>query len=216
MPKSKRAKVVSLTQTDRKGLETKKQLVQQVHDACDEYDRVFIFSVENMRNSKLKEVRTLWRDSRFFFGKNKVLSIAFGLGPETEYRTNLHKLTQWLVGNVGVLFTNRSKADVEKWFSTYQSKEYARSGNKATQAVNLVAGPLPQFSHALEPQLRKLGLPTSLQRGVVTLDKDYCICEKDAVLTPEQARLLKLFEHPMATFKIKLLASYDSEEVQGY
>ena len=26
----------------------------------------------------------------------------------------------------------------------------------------------------------------------------------------------KLFEHPMATFKIKLLASYDSEEVQGY
>ena len=94
MPKSKRAKVVSLTQTDRKGLETKKQLVQQVHDACDEYDRVFIFSVENMRNSKLKEVRTLWRDSRFFFGKNKVLSIAFGLGPETEYRTNLHKLTQ--------------------------------------------------------------------------------------------------------------------------
>ena len=80
-----------------------------------------------------------------------------------------------------------------RWFSTYQSKEYARSGNKATQAVNLVAGPLPQFSHALEPQLRKLGLPTSLQRGVVTLDKDYCICEKDAVLTPEQARLLVRF-----------------------
>lgn len=94
MPKSKRAKVVSLTQTDSKGLGTKKELVQQIHDACDEYARVFVFSVENMRNAKLKEVRMQWRDSRFFFGKNKVMSIAFGLDPETEYRTNMHEISK--------------------------------------------------------------------------------------------------------------------------
>ncbi|EGD76094.1 mRNA turnover protein 4 mrt4 [Salpingoeca rosetta] len=216
MPKSKRAKVVSLTQTDRKGLQTKKALVQQIHDACDEFARVFIFSVENMRNAKLKEVRTGWRDSRFFFGKNKVMSIAFGLDPESEYRTNMHEISKRLSGNVGVLFTNRPREDVEKWFKTYEVKDYARAGNPSTQAVRLMAGPLPQFSHALEPQLRKLGLPTSLKRGIVTLEKDYTICEKGVTLSPEQARLLKLFEHPMATFRINLLAVYDEEAVQDY
>jgi mRNA turnover protein 4 len=42
----------------------------------------------------------------------------------------------------------------------------------------------------MEPQLRKLGLHTSLKRGVVTLDLDYEVCKKGAKLTPEQAQLL--------------------------
>lgn len=42
----------------------------------------------------------------------------------------------------------------------------------------------------MEPQLRKLGLHTSLKKGVVTLDTDYVICKKDDKLTPDQARLL--------------------------
>eukprot|EP01147_Barroeca_monosierra_P009857 gene9857-2048_t len=216
MPKSKRAKVVSLTQADKKGLETKKALIDQIHGACDEYARVFIFSVENMRNSKLKEVRMQWRDSRFFFGKNKVMCRAFGLEPTTELRTNMHKLSQRLTGNVGVLFTNRPRELVDKWFEKYEVKDYARSGNAATQTVRLIAGPLPQFSHALEPQLRKLGMPTSLQRGIVTLDKDYVVCTEGTPLSPEQARLLKLLEHPMATFRIKLICVYDNEDVTDY
>ena len=56
----------------------------------------------------------------------------------------------------------------------------------------------------MEPQLRKLGLHTSLKKGVVTLDEDFQICKKGDKLTPEQARLLKLFEHMQAEFKIKV------------
>jgi hypothetical protein len=42
----------------------------------------------------------------------------------------------------------------------------------------------------MEPQLRKLGLHTSLKRGIVTLDTDHQICKKGDKLTPEQAQLL--------------------------
>lgn len=52
------------------------------------------------------------------------------------------------------------------------------------------AGPLTQFQHTMEPELRKLGLHTSLKKGVVTLDTDYKICKKGDKLKPEQARLL--------------------------
>ncbi len=42
----------------------------------------------------------------------------------------------------------------------------------------------------MEPQLRQLGMRTSLKKGIVTLDVDYEICKKGDKLTPEQARLL--------------------------
>lgn len=46
--------------------------------------------------------------------------------------------------------------------------DYSRSGNIATQEVTLEEGALPDFSHSMEPQLRQLGLPTSLKKGKVS------------------------------------------------
>jgi mRNA turnover protein 4 len=50
--------------------------------------------------------------NRFLFGKNKLVSLAFGRGPESEYKEKLHKLCPHLSGNVGLLFTNSSKEEV--------------------------------------------------------------------------------------------------------
>ena len=62
-------------------------------------------------------------------------------------------------------------------------------------------GPLPQFAHSIEPQLRALGLPSALQKGVVHLLQDHIVCREGDVLTSEQARILKLLGHHQATFK---------------
>lgn len=43
--------------------------------------------------------------------------------------------------------------------------DFARAGFEATELVTLPEGPLPQFSHAIEPHLRQLGLPTALKNG---------------------------------------------------
>lgn len=51
----------------------------------------------------------------------------------------------------------------------------------------------------MEPQLRKLGLHTSLKKGVVYLDSDFTICKKGDKLNPEQARLL------VGQFKLNIL-----------
>ncbi|XP_031552981.1 mRNA turnover protein 4 homolog [Actinia tenebrosa] len=210
MPKSKRNKIVSLTRTKKKGLETKSGLVKEVQDCIDEYKDIYVFSVENMRNSKLKDVREEWKHSRFFFGKNKVMIIALGKTPEDEYRENLHELSKRLKGQCGLLFTNQSKEDVVSWFKDYSIMDFARSGNKAVYDFTINAGPLDQFPHSMEPNLRQLGLPTSLQKGVVTLLNDYNVCKEGDVLTPEQARILKLFGNPMAEFHISLTCRWSN------
>ena len=206
MPKSKRNKVVSLSKSTKKGFELKKDLVSQVQACCDEYSAIYVFSVENMRNQKLKEVRQAWRTSRFFFGKNKVMTVALGRTKEDEYKENLNKVSEQMVGNVGLMFTNESDEKVREWFDTFAVPDYARSGNKATKTVTLPAGPLDEntYPHSMEPTLRSLNLPTELKKGVINLTSDYTVCKEDEILSPEQCRILKHFFKQLADFQLVL------------
>ncbi len=52
-----------------------------------------------------------------------------------------------------------------RYFEKHVESDYARSGNIATETVTLQPGPLEQFPFNMEPYLRQLGLPTSLQKG---------------------------------------------------
>lgn len=61
---------------------------------------------------------------------------------------------------------------------------YAESGINNSLSV----GPMEDFSHAIEPHLRGLGLPTKLEKGVVALYKEHTVCVEGKTLTPEQAR----------------------------
>uniref|UniRef100_A0A182FIA6 Ribosome assembly factor mrt4 n=1 Tax=Anopheles albimanus TaxID=7167 RepID=A0A182FIA6_ANOAL len=216
MPKSRRDKKVSLTKTDRKGLSEKQQIIEEIQLCREKYDNVFLFTVQNMRNSKLKEIRTKWKNSRFFFGKNRVMQLGLKLVSDEDnpgkLAAGMDQLREQMVGQCGLLFTSETKETVLDWFDSYIVDEYARSGFRATQTVKLDAGPLEEFSHAIEPHLRSLGMPTKLDRGVVTLYKEYTVCEKNKVLTPEQARILKLLGKPMAKFKIIINCCYTAKE----
>jgi len=207
MPRSKRDKKISLTKTDKKGLAMKQHIIEDIQSCCVKYDNIFLFSSVNMRNAKLKEVRADWKDSRFFFGKNRVMQLGLQRVIENDEAAtikSLDELSNRLTGQCGLLFTNHDRATVLDWFESYSSVEYAKSGFKATDTVELAAGPMDEFSHAIEPHLRSLGMPTKLEKGVVTLYKDFTVCTKGQVLTPEQAKILKLVARPMAEFKMNI------------
>ena len=96
----------------------------------------------------------------------------------------------------------------------FEQLDYARSGTPATETIVIPAGPIMRasdepFPHNMEPQLRKLHMPTRLVCGVVTLDREYTICQEGDVLTPDQAQLLKLFYKAMANFKIDILCHWE-------
>ena len=59
--------------------------------------------------------------------------------------------------------------------------------------------------------MRQLGLPTKLERGVITLTKDFVVCKEGDTLKPEQARILKLLGHQMAEFKIHVTAVWSND-----
>lgn len=66
MPRSKRNKLVSLTATAKKpGRENNERLFAQIQECVDTYPHIFVFSVDNMRNTHLKTVRSELSDSRY-------------------------------------------------------------------------------------------------------------------------------------------------------
>lgn len=70
--------------------------------------------------------------------------------------------------------------------------------------------PPEPFPHNEEPQLRKLGLRTRMDRGVPTLDAPHTVCEEGKELTPEQAQLLKLIGVKMVRFRVGLRARWEA------
>lgn len=215
MPRSKRDKKISLTKTERKGLQWKQHIVEDIRNCVQKYPNIFLFSVQNMRNNLLKELRSEWKkDSRFIFGKNRVMQLGLGKSDDDEVEADLHKLAKRLRGQCGLLFTERSEDEVLEWSKQYTALEYARSGFIATETIVLPEGPLEDFSHAIEPHLRSLGMPTKLEKGVVTLYKEFLVCTEGKVLTPEQARILKLIAKPMATFTLEIKCSWTRND--GY
>ncbi|KAJ3523691.1 hypothetical protein NM688_g8685 [Phlebia brevispora] len=219
MPRSKRAKVESLTKTAKKDREHKNAFMNEVRENADKWQYCWLFEVGNMRNAHLKVVRKLWKDSaRMFFGRGAVMAKALGTSPEEEYKLGLHRLAQQLKGQVGLFFTDSPPEEVIEWFNDFHPPDFARSGNIATQTFVLPAGPVMQqhsvppepFPHNEEPQLRKLGLHTKMVRGVPTLDVPHTVCEKGKVLTPEQTQLLKLVGVKMVQFRLGLKARWTS------
>ncbi len=146
------------------------------------------------------------------------MQLALGRTPATEYLPSLSKISPHLVGKMGLMLTNRSPQEVLEYFNKLEMEDYARAGNHVKETVTIDEGPLDGFQHTMEPLLRSLGLTTTLKKGIIHLLKPYTICSNGDVLTPEQAKLLKLFQRPLAQFKIKVKAHWNkkNEHVQVF
>jgi mRNA turnover protein 4 len=210
MPKSKRERPVSLTKAKAKGRSGKEQLVQDVRAALEEYSHVYTFDFQNFRTSNMKDVREAWADSRFFMGNNKVMQVALGRTAEEAWKPNLHRLAAFINGHCGLFFTNQPKSQVKKFFNDYSATDFARMGDNATVDFVIKAGPLENFQHTMEAQLRTLGLPVRLQRGVIQVEQDVQVCRVGEALTAESAKLLKLFGQESVEFKLNLTANWSN------
>lgn len=224
---------MNLTKTGKKGKELKGNLIEQIRASLDSYSTVYVFAIENMRTELLQAARAeLKGRARFFIGKNRVMAKALGMTPEEEQREGISELAAKLSGEVGLLFVREeeckgyelnaeegegliSEEELISYLDSLEQGDFARPGTLATETVTVPAGPLmtrdglPVPSN-LEGQVRQCGLPVTLIRGVVVVPEgpERVICNEGDKLNADQARLLKLLNYQMVTFRIRLMARY--------
>jgi len=215
MPKARRKRKPNFQRVQKKNRPRKDALVLAIRDCAEDYETVFVFVGNSLRGDIMMRLRNEYKfDSRFIMGKKTLMSVGFGRDEEESIRPEMWKLTEYLIGEAGVLFTNRKKEDVIQYFKEFRKEGFARAGFTATESFEVKQGPLPQFGHATEPYLRKLGLPTELKQGIILVRYDYTVCQKGDVLSPEAANLLKLFGVKMADFRIQLVCVWSNNKFE--
>lgn len=159
------------------------------------------------------------------------MAVALGSNPETEAAPNLHKLTPYLAGAVGLLFTSRDPDSVTSFFDNFHPLDFARAGTVASRSFTIPnglvysrAGEIPveddePISHTIEPALRKLGVPTRLVKGKVMLEltggqDGYLVCREGEELDSRQTTLLKMFGVVSSELKVDLKASWERSSGQ--
>jgi ribosomal protein L10 len=153
---------------------------------------------------------------------------SLGQTPSEATADGIDGLAAHLSGAVGLLFTNRDPEQVLAYFHSLSPVDFARAGAVASRdfvvpagRVYATGGEVPPehdvpMEHSVEPELRRLGMPTRMVKGKVVLgglDEDgqgegegYAVCKEGDVLDSRQTRLLKLFGVCLSEFRVKVLA----------
>ena len=143
--------------------------------------------------------------------KNKVMAKALGEDEESESAQNVRHVTKYLTGLCGLMFTDRPRDEIVKFFQEYEVKDYARSGNIAPETIKIPEGPVEWMPHSMEELLVGLGLPVELKNGIITMRYEHTVCKQGETLTPEQCKILKHFGKPLSSFKMVLKCMWAKE-----
>lgn len=162
---------------------------------------------------------------------------ALGTAPEDAMAPGIDRLSsRYLRGAVGLIFSNRKPDDVTSYLEGLSPVDFARAGTVATRDVVIPRGMLYStggvvaeaddvpMAIALEPELRRLGMPVRLLRGKVVLEEapengeghvndaaeGYVICREGQTLDSRQTRLLRLFGICLSEFRIETLAYWSA------
>ena len=71
-----------------------------LRDTIDQYTNIFVLKFDNLRSSRMRDVRMHWKESRIFLGKNTIAQVALGRTSEEEYKENLHCISEVIINLV--------------------------------------------------------------------------------------------------------------------
>lgn len=108
MPKSKRNKIVHLTQVKKKGKDHKEDLIKQLEQYIAKFKMVYIFDFDGAKSDRIMNLRLKLKDlGKIFAGRNSLVSVTLRtIGAKTN--TDFEELASQIVGHRGLLF-----ADIE-------------------------------------------------------------------------------------------------------
>ncbi|KAH3666647.1 hypothetical protein WICMUC_005551 [Wickerhamomyces mucosus] len=224
MPRSKRSRLLTLAQTDKKGRENKERLFDEIRESLDTFKFVWIFHLDDVRTPVLQQIRQDWVGSKLILGKKRVLEKSLGDNIQEEYKENLSKFAKFIEGVSGLLFTNEDIDTVIQYFESYTKSDYSRAKTRSPISFTIPQGIIYSrggqiaededvaMSHSLEETLRnKFKIPTKIKSGKIWLDEPYHVVDQGEKLDIRKALILKQFGIAASEFKVKVKAYYNVE-----
>jgi len=163
----------------------------------EEYPKCFLVGVDNVGSKQMQEIRQAMRGhGEILMGKNTMIRKAI----RAQVQTNppLEKLLQYIVGNVGFVFTNEDLGEIRKKLLENKRGAPAKAGALAPIDVKL-----PPQNTGMGPEktsfFQALQIPTKISRGTIEILNDvHLIKVGDRVGASESALLNMLNIQPFS------------------
>jgi len=190
--------------------ERKQEYFAKLEALLTEFTRVFVVSVDNVGSNQMQQIRIALRGkAEVLMGKNTMMRKVFKNFISANPGTPMEALLPYLVGNVGLVFTNGDLGEVREAIETNRVPAPARVGAIAPVDVVVPKGPTgcdpgqTSFFQALQ-------VPTKIQKGQIEIINDVLLTKEGEQVGNSEAALLQKLDIRPFTYGMIIVVVYDN------
>jgi len=176
-----------------------------------EYKNVMVIGVDNVGSNQLQKIRTALRGKAVvIMGKNTLMRKL--IRDNVANNPKLEKLLDFVVGNMGFIFTNGEMAPIRSIVTEYKVPAAAKSGVIAPSDVFVPAG-----ATGLDPGqtafFQALNIPTKIAKGSIEIINEVFLLKKGDKVTSSAVALLSKLDIKPFFYGVQVHSIYEDGSV---
>jgi len=188
----------------------KKNYVSSFINLTEEYQKIVIFTCDNVGSKQLQSVRKELRGKGVvLMGKNTLIKKGIVLNKKNEKIKHLAQLIKW---NCGLIFTNGDLKEIRDIVMNNKVAAPAKVGQ--ISAVDVV---IPSQNTGMEPTktsfFQALNVPTKITKGTVEIISDFVLLKPGDKVDSSKATLLQMMGLKPFSYSLKVTHIYDNGAV---
>ena len=190
--------------------EWKKKEVEELAEIIKSYPVVALVDVAGVPAYPLSRMRDKLRGKALLrVSRNTLIELAIKKAARDLGKPELEKLLDHIQGGAGILATGMNPFRLYKLLEESKTPAPAKAGVPVPHDVTIPAGPTSIAPGPLVGEMQALGIPARIEKGKVSIQKDYTALRAGEVITEQLARILNALGIEPLEVGLNLLAAYE-------
>ena len=190
--------------------EWKKKEVEELTKIIKSYPVIALVDVAGVPAYPLSKMREKLRGKALLrVSRNTLIELAIKRAAEELNNPELEKLIDHIQGGAGILATEMNPFKLYKLLEESKTPAPAKPGAVVPHDVVIPAGPTSLAPGPLVGEMQALGIPARIEKGKVSIQKDYTALKAGEVITDQMARILNALGIEPLEVGLNLLAAYE-------
>ncbi|WP_456366007.1 50S ribosomal protein L10 [Thermococcus sp.] len=190
--------------------EWKKKEVEELAEIVKSHPVVALVDVAGVPAYPLSKMRDKLRGKALLrVSRNTLIELAIKKAAKDLGKPELEKLLDYIQGGAGILATGMNPFKLYKLLEESKTPAPAKAGVPVPHDVTIPAGPTSIAPGPLVGEMQALGIPARIEKGKVSIQKDYTVLKAGEVITEQLARILNALGVEPLEVGLNLLAAYE-------
>ncbi len=190
--------------------EWKKKEVEELAEIIKSHPVVALVDVAGVPAYPLSRMRDKLRGKALLrVSRNTLIELAIKKAAKDLGKPELEKLLDYIQGGAGILATEMNPFKLYKLLEESKTPAPAKAGVPVPHDVTIPAGPTSIAPGPLVGEMQALGIPARIEKGKVSIQKDYTVLKAGEVITEQLARILNALGIEPLEVGLNLLAAYE-------